>query len=97
MSRLELSKRFLQDAGLTYLIDTIIEKITQRYPDAYCLMSDEVYGDEDVDLEIYVPEEKVLEVDKFAHEVAFELTDGTDAFVLPMVASIECCPQPRGE
>jgi len=55
-------------------------------------MSHEVYGDEDVDLEIYVPEEKVLEVDKFAHEVAFELTNGTDVFILPMVVSDECCP-----
>jgi len=55
-------------------------------------MSDEVYGDEDVDLEIYVPEEKVLEVDKFAHEVAFELTYGTDVFILPMVVSNEFCP-----
>ena len=29
-----------------------------------------------------VPEEKVLEVDKFAHEVAFELTNGTDMFTV---------------
>ena len=78
--------------SLTDLVDAIIESITQKYPDAYCLMSDEVYGDEDVDLEIYVPEEKVLEVDKFAHEVAFELTNGTDVFILPMVVSNECCP-----
>ena len=78
--------------SLTDLVDAIISRITQKYPDAYCLMSDEVYGDEDVDLEIYVPEEKVLEVDKFAHEVAFELTNGKDFFILPMVASIECCP-----
>lgn len=78
--------------GLIDLVDAIIERITQKHPDAYCLMSDEVYGDEDVDLEIYVPEEKVLEVDKLAHKVAFDLTNGTDVFILPMVASIECCP-----
>lgn len=77
---------------LTELVDVIIERIHRKYPDAYCLMSDEVYGDEDVDLEIYVPEEKVLEVDGFAHEVAFELTNGTDLFILPMVVSIEYCP-----
>ena len=78
--------------GLTGLVDAIIERITQKYPDAYCLMSDEVYGDEDVDLEIYIPEEKLLEVDKFAHEVTFELTNGTDVFILPMVVPMECCP-----
>jgi len=78
--------------GLTDLVDAIIDRITKKYPDAYCLMSDEVYGDEDVDLEIYVPEEKVLEVDKFAHEVAFELTNGANVFILPMVVSKECCP-----
>ncbi len=77
--------------NLADLVDAIIESITQKYPDAYCLISDEVYGDEDVDLEIYVPEEKVLEVDKFAHEVAFELTNGTDVFILPMVVSNKCC------
>ena len=79
--------------NLADLVDTIIESITQKYPDAYCLMSDEVYGDEDVDLEIYIPEEKVLEVDKFAHEVAFELTNGKVFFILPMVVSNECCPR----
>ncbi len=77
--------------GLIDLVDAIIERITQKYPDVYCLMSDEVYGDEDVDLGIYVPKEKLLEVDKFAHEVAFELTNGTDVFILPMVVSMECC------
>jgi hypothetical protein len=81
----------LRSPRLIDLVDTIIERITQKYPDTYCLMSDEVYGDEDVDLEIYVPEEKVLEVDQFAHEVAFELTNGTGILILPMVVSKEYC------
>ena len=79
-------------SGLVDLVNAIIKRIQGKYPDAYCLMSDDVYGDEDVDLEIYVPEEKILEVDEFAHEVAFELTNGTDVFILPMVVPMEYCP-----
>ncbi|MBC8460775.1 MAG: hypothetical protein H8D67_22540 [Deltaproteobacteria bacterium] len=82
----------LRFPSLIDLVDAIIERITQKYPDAYCLMSDEVYGDEDIDLEIYVPEETLLEVDKFAHKVAFELTNDANVFILPMVVSMECCP-----
>jgi len=70
----------------------IVTRIKERYRDVVCLISDEVYGDEDVDIEVYVPEEKLLEVEKFAHEVALRETEGTEWFILPSVAPLESCP-----
>ena len=70
----------------------IVTRIKERYPDAVCLISDEVYGDQDVDIEIYVPEKKLLEVERFAHEVALRETEGTEWLILPSVAPLESCP-----
>ncbi len=73
-------------------VEMIIGKVKEKYKNAVCLMSDEVYGDEDVDIEIYVPEVQLLEVEEYAHEVALRETEGTDFFILPSVAPLECCP-----
>lgn len=73
-------------------VEMIIGKVKERYKNAVCLMSDEVYGDEDIDIEIYVSEDQLLEVEKYAHEVALRETEGTDFFILPSVAPLECCP-----
>lgn len=73
-------------------VETIIDKVKQKYKDVVCLMSDAVYGDEDVDIEIYTPENQLLEVEEYAHEVALRETEGTDFFILPSVAPLECCP-----
>ena len=73
-------------------VETIIDKVKEKYRDAVCLMSDKVYGDEDVDIEIYVPEGQLLEAEKYAHEVALKETEGTDFFILPSVAPLESCP-----
>ncbi len=67
-------------------------RIRQKHGEAICLINDEVYGDQDVDIEIYVPEDKLLEVERFAHEVAFRETEGTNWFILPSVAPLESCP-----
>jgi hypothetical protein len=73
-------------------VELIIDKIKQKYSKAICLMNDEVYGDQDVDIEVYVPKEKLLEIEQFAHEVALRETEGTDWFILPSVAPLESCP-----
>jgi hypothetical protein len=78
--------------GLVDYVELIIDKIRQKYSEAICLMNNEVYGDQDVDIEIYVPEEKLLEVERFAHEVALRETEGTEWFILPSVAPLESCP-----
>ena len=85
----------LKMPDLANLVDRIIDRIHEKYPDAFCLMSGDTYGDEDVDIEIYVPEDKVLEVDRFAHETSFELTQDTGLLILPMVAPMESCPVKR--
>jgi len=85
----------LSKPALGDLVDTIMDRIREKYPEALCLMSGEVYGDEDVDIEVYISEDELLKADRFAHEVAFELTKGTDFLILPMVAPMECCPVKR--
>ena len=39
--------------GLVDYVRLIMYKIKQKYGEAICLMNDEVYGDQDVDIEIY--------------------------------------------
>lgn len=77
--------------GLADYVERIIKEVQGKYPETTCLMNGEVYGDHDVNIDIYAPEEKVLEVERYAHEVAFDLTQGTDLLILPSVAPSECC------
>jgi len=73
-------------------VDRIVAQIEEAYPQARCPMRGETYGDEDVGIDVYVPEEQVLEVSRFAHEVALDATLGTEWLILPSVASLEFCP-----
>mgnify|MGYP001610814824 CR=1 FL=1 len=73
-------------------VDRIVAEVRSRYPDAVCLMRSETYGDEDLGIDIYVPEERVSEVSRFAHEAAFNATLGTHLLILPTVAPTHCCP-----
>jgi hypothetical protein len=45
-----------------------------------------------VNIDIYVPEENILQAERYAHEVALDLSQGTDWFILPSVAPLESCP-----
>jgi hypothetical protein len=76
-------------------VDTIITQVQEKYPQAICLMRGETYGDEDLGIDIYVPEEEVLEVSHSVHEMAFNATVGTDWLILPSVAPLESCPVRR--
>ena len=73
-------------------VEMIIAEVQRQYPQAICLMNGDVYGDQDVNIDIYVPEEDILEVERYAHEVTLDLTQGTDWFILPSVATLESCP-----
>lgn len=73
-------------------VDAITADVQAKYPDAVCLMRSETYGDEDLGIDIYVPEALVREASRFAHEVAFKATLGADLLILPTVAPAHSCP-----
>jgi len=74
------------------LASRIISEIQEKYPSARCLLNDEVYGDEDLDIDIFIKEERLLELDGFANELTFRYWEQTGYDILPMVAPIECYP-----
>jgi len=74
------------------IVEEIVSVIQQKYPQARCLLNDEVYGDEDVYVDIYVDEDLMPEVDRFAHELTYRYWQETGYDVLPIVAPKECYP-----
>ncbi len=73
----------------------VIDAIKKRYPDAIILLRDEIYEDEDINLDIYVESEDILSVDEEISRVAFDFTKETDFLILPNVAPMESCPVKR--
>jgi hypothetical protein len=78
--------------ALTEVAERIVEELREKFPEAEYLLNGEVYGEEDVDLEIYAPEAQVAALDREANEVTFRYWEETGYNVLPMVAPKECCP-----
>lgn len=70
----------------------IMSEIQEKYPSARCLLSDEVYGDEDLNIDVFIEEEQLLELDKFANALTFRYWEQTGHDILPMVAPMECYP-----
>ncbi len=70
----------------------IIAELQERFPTAEFLLNDEVYGDEDLYIDIYVDEDELLDLDRFANELAYRYWEKTGYDILPMVASRECYP-----
>ena len=70
----------------------IIADIQEEFPDAKCLINDEVYGEEDLDIEVYVDEDRVLAVDRFASELTYRYWEQTGYNIFAMVAPKECYP-----
>jgi hypothetical protein len=72
--------------------EKIIADIQEEFPDAKCLINDEVYGEEDLDIEVYVDEDRVLAVDRFASELTYRYWEQTGYNIFAMVAPKECYP-----
>lgn len=72
--------------------EKIIADIREKFPDAKCLINDEVYGEEDLDIEVYVDAGKVLAVDRFASELTYRYWEQTGYNIFAMVAPKECYP-----
>jgi phosphodiesterase/alkaline phosphatase D-like protein len=69
-----------------------MDAIKKRYPDAIVLLRDEIYEDEDINLDIFVESEDILSVDEEISRVVFDFTKETDFLILTNVAPMEFCP-----
>jgi len=74
------------------VVERIISDIRQKFPSAKCLINDEVYGEEDLDIDVYVDEDQVVAVDRFASELTYRYWEQTGYNIFAMVAPKECYP-----
>lgn len=72
--------------------ERIMTDIHERFPDAKYLIDDEVYGEEDLDIDVYVDEDQVLVVDRFASELTYRYWEETGYNIFAMVAPRDCYP-----
>lgn len=72
--------------------ERIMADILVRFPDAKYLIDDEVYGEEDLDIDVYVDEDQVLVVDRFASELTYRYWEETGYNIFAMVAPRDCYP-----
>ena len=70
----------------------VMDAIKKRYPDAIILLKDEIYEDEDINLDIFVEREDILSVGEEISRMVFDLTKETDFLILPNIAPMEFCP-----
>ncbi len=77
---------------LNEIADEIIDVLRREFPDAEYLVNGQIYGEEDLDLEIYAPEDQLMEIDRRANELTFRYWEETGHDVLPMVAPKEASP-----
>jgi len=72
--------------------ERIIAELQERFPTAEFLLNDEVYGEEDLYIDVYVDEDELLVLDRFANELTYRYWERTGYDILPMVAPRECYP-----
>jgi hypothetical protein len=72
--------------------ERIVAELRERFPTAEFLLNDEVYGDEDLDIDVYVDEDQVVAVDRFASELTYRYWEQTGYDIFAMVAPKECYP-----
>jgi len=77
------------------ILQEIIDAIKKRFPEAIVLLKNEIYEDEDLNLDIFVESEDILNVDEEISHVVFDFTKETDFLILPTVAPMESCPVKR--
>jgi hypothetical protein len=74
------------------ILKEIMIAIKNRFPEAIVLLKDEIYEDEDINIDIFVETEDLPSVDEEVSQVVFDLTKETDFLILPTVAPMESCP-----
>ena len=81
--------------SLGSVANQIIEKLRKEFPNAEYLINGEVYGDEDLYIDIYVDEAELLALDGLANEITFRIWEETGYDILAMIAPMECYPIKR--
>jgi len=64
----------------------IIAELQEKFSNAEYIINGEVYGEEDLDIDIYVSEDNLLELDRLASKVSFKYWEETGYNIFPMVA-----------
>jgi len=72
--------------------EKIIAELRERFPTAEFLLNGEVYGEEDLDIDVYVDEDQVVAVDGFADELTYRYWEQTGYDIFAMVAPRKCYP-----
>ena len=64
------------------ILKEVIDAIKKKYPDAIILLRDEIYEDEDINLDIFVEGENILSIDEEINRLVFNFTKETDFLIL---------------
>jgi len=81
--------------SLESVANYIISQLRKEFPNAEYLINGEVYGDEDLYIDIYVDEKELLALDGLASEITFRSWEETGYDILAMIAPMECYPIKR--
>ncbi len=81
--------------SLENVANYIISQLRKEFPNAEYLINGEVYGDEDLYIDIYVDEAELLALDQLASEITFRIWEETGYDILAMIAPMECYPIKR--
>lgn len=78
----------VQQTTLEEVAEAILKELQQAFPEAEYRLNGEVYGEEDLDLDILVTEKNILPLDRLANEVTFRYWQETGYNILPMIAPL---------
>lgn len=81
-----------EKVALGDVAERIMVDIQEKFSGAKCLINDEVYGEEDLDIDVYVDEDQIVAVDRFASDLTYRYWEQTGCNVFAMVAPKECYP-----
>jgi hypothetical protein len=87
-----VEQQVMREWTLGDVAERIVAELRERFPTAEFLLNDEVYGDEDLDVDVYVDEDQVVAVDRFASELTYRYWEQTGYDIFAMVAPKECYP-----
>ena len=87
-----VEQRVAREWTLGDVAERIIAELRERFSTVEFLLNDEVYGEEDLDIDVYVDEDQVVAVDRFASELTYRYWEQTGYNIFAMVAPRECYP-----
>lgn len=82
----------VEQPSLEEVAEAVLAEFRQAFPEAEYRFNGEVYGEEDLDIDIYVAAEKMISLDRFANEITFRYWQETGYNILPMIAPMASTP-----